>query len=120
LLPKLGSEVGLPQSVKDAGGALYFFADEMAESITSLLNLHLSMSMHRTTEASYRTGEIVRILTIFSIFLLPLNVITGIYGMNFDHMPELRFHFGYPAALAIMVSTLLVIFWWLSRKGWLK
>ena len=50
--------------------------------------------------ASHRTSEVMRVLTVFSVFFLPLTFIVGVYGMNFDFMPELREHWGYPAVLA--------------------
>ena len=89
------------------------FFDELMESVNSLLNLHLSM-------ASHRTNEVVRVLTIFSVFLLPLSLIASVYGMNFEHMPELKWTYGYPMVIGIMLAVTLGIFLWFRRKGWLK
>lgn len=108
------------QSLKEKCDTLFFYSDELTENMNSLLNLHISLSSQKTNEASHRTGEVVRILTIFSVFLLPLNVITGIYGMNFEHMPELSFHLGYPMALAMMFALEWIIYLWFRRKGWLN
>lgn len=52
---------------------------------------------------SHRTNEIVRTLTVFSAIFLPLTFIVGIYGMNFQHMPELSWSFAYPVLLMVMV-----------------
>jgi magnesium transporter len=108
------------QDIKENCDSLYFYVDELYENVTTLINLHVSLSTQKTTEASYKTGEVVRILTIFSIFLLPLNVITGIYGMNFQFMPELKSPWGYPAALSAMGLLLVSIYFLMNKKGWLK
>jgi magnesium transporter len=46
-------------------------------------------------------------------------LIAGIYGMNFRHMPELRWEFGYPMALVLMASIVSFLFWQFKRAGWL-
>jgi magnesium transporter len=107
------------QNLKENCESLYFYVDELYENINTLITLHISLSTQKTTEASYRTGEIVRILTLFSIFLLPLNVITGIYGMNFEHMPELSSRWGYPMALLSMLIIVMGTYHFLRKKGWL-
>ena len=70
--------------------------------------------------AANRTSEIARVLTIVSTIMLPLSLIAGIYGMNFERMPELQQPYGYFAVLGVMVATavgLLLVFW---RLGWLR
>ncbi len=97
----------------------YFYADELLENISGLLNLYISISSQKTNEASYKTNEVMRILTVFSLFFLPLNFIVGLYGMNFVHMPELQWHYGYPLILGLMICVSIIIFWWVNSKGWL-
>jgi magnesium transporter len=46
-------------------------------------------------------------------------LIAGIYGMNFDHMPELRWEFGYPMAIALMAAIVAFLAWRFKRAGWL-
>jgi magnesium transporter len=60
------------------------------------------------------------VLTVFSVFFLPLTFIVGIYGMNFQYMPELRERWGYPAVMAVMGVVTLIIFLWFRRRGWLR
>ena len=67
-----------------------------------------------------RTNEIMKVLTIFSAIMLPLTLIAGIYGMNFEHMPELHWLHGYPFALSLMIGIAILMgfyFWW---KGWIS
>ena len=108
------------QNAKDQVDGLYFYADEISESLTSLLNLHISLQSQRTNEASRRTNEVMRVLTIFSCFFLPINFIASIYGMNFQYMPELAWPYGYYFALGLMLAVVATILFWFRRKGWLK
>jgi magnesium transporter len=67
---------------------------------------------------SNRLNETMKVLTAFASVVLPLTVVTGIYGMNFDHMPELHWRYGYPAvliAMAVMGAGVAVYF---RRRGW--
>ena len=66
-----------------------------------------------------RTNEIMKVLTVFSAIMLPLTLIAGIYGMNFEHMPELHWLHGYPFALGLMAATTLTMLTWFWKKGWL-
>ena len=66
-----------------------------------------------------RTNETMKVLTIFSAIMLPLTLIAGIYGMNFEHMPELKWLHGYPFALSLMGGIALLMISWFWWKGWL-
>lgn len=66
-----------------------------------------------------RTNEIMKVLTIFSALMLPLTLIAGIYGMNFEHIPELHWIHGYPFAISLMLTVATVMLVWFYRKGWL-
>ena len=65
-------------------------------------------------------NKIVRLFSVSSVALLPPVLIASIYGMNFEHMPELKWLLGYPFALLLMALSVLVPFWVFYRKGWLK
>lgn len=67
-----------------------------------------------------RTNEIMKVLTIFSALMLPMTLIAGIYGMNFENMPELKWLQGYAWAIGLMVAIALVMLTWLGKKGWLR
>jgi magnesium transporter len=66
-----------------------------------------------------RTNDTMKVLTVFSAIMLPLTLIAGIYGMNFEHMPELHWLHGYPFALGLMAATTGVMIMWFWRKGWI-
>ena len=64
-------------------------------------------------------NEIMKVLTIFSAIMLPLTFIAGVYGMNFDNMPELHSRNGYYAVWAFMITVavgMLFLFW---KRGWI-
>ncbi len=107
-------------SIEDKIHKHIFFTENMHEDITGLLNLHVSILSQKTNEASFKTNEVMRVLTVFSIFFLPLNFIAGIYGMNFENMPELKMRYGYFAILGTMSIVVIFITLWIYKKGWLK
>lgn len=108
------------QGLKENAERFLFYTEDVLENVTGLLNLHISISAQKTNEASYKTNEVMRVLTVFSIFFLPLNFLAGIYGMNFEFMPELKHPHGYTSVLVVMGLVSLGIFIWVKSKGWLK
>ncbi len=86
--------------------------ESLYENINQLMNAYFSTS-------SQRTNETMRILTIFSVFFMPLTFIVGIYGMNFKYMPELGWRIGYPAVMLLMVAITVMIYLWFKKKDWL-
>ena len=85
---------------------------QVLEDVNNLLNLSMSF-------AAQKTNEVMKVLTIFSVFFMPLTFIAGIYGMNFHYMPELSKKWGYPGSLGLMVIVAIVIYQWFKRKKWL-
>lgn len=86
--------------------------DALAENTNHLLGIYFNVS-------AQRTNETIRILTIFSVFFLPLTFIVGVYGMNFKWMPELDWKAGYPAVVILMVIVTACIYYWFKKKHWL-
>jgi len=68
---------------------------------------------------SMRINDIMRILTVVSTIFIPLTFITGVYGMNFRHMPELGWRYGYPATLFVMLMIAFGMLYYFKRKGWI-
>ena len=65
-------------------------------------------------------NKIIKIFSVASVALLPPTLIASLYGMNFDGMPELRWQYGYPYALGLMLASALLPMWYFRRRGWLK
>lgn len=82
------------------------------EISSSLLELHLSTVNHRL-------NEVMKVLTIIATIFIPLTFVAGIYGMNFDNIPELHVWWGYPAVLSGMALIAVGMLVWFRRKRWL-
>lgn len=100
------------QDLRENAESMHFYADELLEDVNNLLHMQISI-------ASHRTNEVMRVLTIFSAFFLPLTFVVGIYGMNFHFMPELSQAWGYPMIWVFMLSISIAIYLWFRRRGWL-
>ncbi|CAA0078611.1 Cobalt/magnesium transport protein CorA [Halioglobus japonicus] len=79
--------------------------------LSSLLEIYLS-------SISSRLNEVMKVLTVFSSIFIPLTFITGIYGMNFEWMPELSWHWAYPAVWLVFITTSCTLFLYFKRRGW--
>ena len=89
---------------------------DLSESYRDLISGSLEAYL---SVISNRMNEIMKVLTIFSAIMLPLTFIAGVYGMNFDNMPELHSRYGYYGTLIVMATVaigMLIFFW---RRGWL-
>jgi magnesium transporter len=101
------------QDLRENLESMYAYADEIHDNVNNLLTIQLNI-------ASHRTNEVMRVLTVFSAFFLPLTFIVGIYGMNFRRMPELEWQYGYPLTLGLMAAVCLAIFLWFRHRGWMR
>ena len=100
------------RDVRDLHTKLLMLYDQIQEDANNLLNIYLSLSARKT-------NDVMKILTIFSVFFMPLTFIVGVYGMNFDFMPELRYKWGYPITMLVMAIVSVIIYIWFKRKRWL-
>jgi magnesium transporter len=105
--------LGQVADIREDADRLCAWSDELLENANHIMTLELGV-------ASHRTNDVMRVLTVFSAFFLPLTFIAGVYGMNFKWMPELEKHYGYPLAWLGMGLVTLGIFLWFRRRGWLK
>lgn len=64
-------------------------------------------------------NKVIKIFTVVTVVFMPPTLIASLYGMNFDFMPELKWPFGYPFAIGIMVFSSLIFLWYFKRKKWL-
>jgi magnesium transporter len=97
------------QDVQDNLVKLILEYEEALENANNLMNTYLSVT-------AQKSNDVMKLLTIFSAFFLPLTFIAGIYGMNFDFMPELRWKFGYLFVIISMIALSIIIYLWFRRK----
>lgn len=98
---------------------LYDHVIQVSESIDIQRELIWSlMDMHMTT-ISNRMNEVMKVLTIMATIFIPLTFIAGIYGMNFENIPELKFKYGYFVLWGVMVVIFLAMLYYFKRKEWL-
>ncbi len=97
------------QDLKDTCVSLLLQYDEVVEEAAALLNAYLSIT-------AQRSNDVMKLLTVFSAFFLPLTFIAGIYGMNFENMPELTWRYGYFLVLGLMALIIIFILVWFKRK----
>ena len=86
--------------------------DTFREIAIGLVEVYLS-------SVSHRTNEIIKVLTILSSIFIPLTFIVGVYGMNFEYMPELGWRYGYHLTWLIMLSVVAALLLYFRRNGWI-
>ncbi len=82
------------------------------ESAATLVSTYMSSVAHRS-------NEIMKVLTMMSSIFVPMTFIAGIYGMNFEYMPELSYVWSYPVALSAMIAMAVFMMAYFYRRGWL-
>jgi len=94
-------------------------AFSVLDSIENFRDLSASLMDVYLSAASNRLNEVMKTLTLVSTVFIPLTFIVGVYGMNFDVMPELRWRWGYAVVWAVMIAIGGGILVWFRRRGWL-
>jgi magnesium transporter len=61
----------------------------------------------------------MKLFSVFAVIFMPPTLVAGIYGMNFEHMPELKWLYGYPFGLTLMLASAVIPFLIARRRGWL-
>jgi magnesium transporter len=94
--------------------------------LTNILTVNAALVAQRQndeitslTQASYKQGEQVKRISSWAAILFAPTLIAGIYGMNFDDMPELKWQLGYPMAIGLMILLGLVLYLIFKRRNWL-
>jgi magnesium transporter len=107
-----GAVLPFYRDIYDHIGRVTDLAESYRDLISGALEAYLSV-------VSNRLNEIMKVLTIFSAIMLPLTFIAGVYGMNFDYMPELHSRYGYFGVWAVMigVAAFMLLFFW--KRGWI-
>jgi magnesium transporter len=91
---------------------------QIIESIELYREMNSGLRDAYLSSLSHKMNQVMQLLTIISTIFIPLTFIAGIYGMNFDTMPELHWKYGYPAAWIIMVIVTLGMIMLFKRKRW--
>jgi magnesium transporter len=92
---------------------------QLIDAIEILRDLVSGMFDSYLSSISFRMNKVMNVLTIIATIFIPLTFIAGIYGMNFQHMPELTWRFGYPLVIGIMVGIGVFMIVLFKRKKWL-
>ncbi|MDO8365655.1 MAG: magnesium/cobalt transporter CorA [Saprospiraceae bacterium] len=108
----------------DDSNRLYFrdLVDHVAQILDGIDNqreMLANLEALYQAEAANRLNNVMRLLTVISTIFIPLTFIVGIYGMNFDYMPELRWHYGYFIVLGVMFCLMIGMLIYFRRKRWI-
>lgn len=98
---------------------VYDHTIQVIESLETYRDLQSGIMDLYMNTASNRMNEIMKVLTIMSSIFIPLTFIAGIYGMNFQHMPELGYNWAYPAVWILMIVLVIVMLLLFKKKKWL-
>lgn len=116
LLANRGSELGLNRTrlndLHENAERLQSLASLLDEISSELKDGYISLSAHRL-------NHIMRVLTVVTVIFVPMTFVAGLYGMNFEHMPELKWHYGYFGALGVMTMIAGSLLWVFRRRGWM-
>jgi magnesium transporter len=82
------------------------------DMIGGMVDIYLS-------SVSNRMNEVMKVLTIIATIFIPMTFVAGVYGMNFRHMPELGWRWGYPAVLAVMVAVAAGMLVYFRKHDWI-
>jgi magnesium transporter len=86
--------------------------DSSRDILNGLQDLYLS-------EISFKMNQVMQILTIITIIFVPLSFLAGLYGMNFELMPELKYKYGYFVLLGVMLIIAISLIYWFKKRKWL-
>jgi len=114
--PRLESRAEQPRErLKTLGRDIQSISEHasfMTQKVTFLLDATLGM-------INIEQNATIKIFSVLAVVFLPPTLIASIYGMNFQHMPELDWKLGYPLAIGLMIAAAVLPYWLFKRKGWL-
>lgn len=98
---------------------VYDHTVRVIETVEAYRDLLSGMMDIYLSTLSNKTNDVMKVLTVISSIFIPMTFIAGVYGMNFDHMPELHSKIGYPFIWLVMLATGLGMLYYFRRKKWL-
>jgi magnesium transporter len=114
-----GRHAQIPEEVATYFRDVQDHLERMATHVQGYRELLTNILTANLTQVSIRQNEDVRKISAWAAIIAVPTLITGVYGMNFEHMPELTWTFGYPAALGLMALVCLALYRTFHRAGWL-
>jgi magnesium transporter len=107
------------RDVQDHALRVHEQADGFRELLENILSVNLTLETKTLSEVSLRQNEEVKKISAWAAILFAPSVVGTIYGMNFDHMPELHWRLGYPIALGLMVAVCVALYLLFKRRRWI-
>jgi magnesium transporter len=107
------------RDVQDHSLRIHEQADAFHELLRSILNVNLTLETKALSEAGNRQNEEVKKISAWAAILFAPTIVGTIYGMNFEHMPELGWLLGYPMALGLMVAVSMGLYLLFKRRSWI-
>lgn len=97
----------------------YDHAIQVVDTVETLRDLVSGMIELYLSTVSNRMNEVMKVLTVIATVFIPLTFLVGVYGMNFDHMPELHWRWSYPVLWAVMIGMVAAMLVYFRRRRWL-
>ncbi|NJO67767.1 MAG: hypothetical protein HC826_02265 [Rhodospirillales bacterium] len=88
------------------------YVERLSEKLVLILDATLGM-------VNIQQNNIIKIFSVIAVIFLPPTVVASMYGMNFEFMPELKWHLGYPLAISLMVLSAILPYRYFKHRGWL-
>ncbi|MEX2387307.1 MAG: magnesium/cobalt transporter CorA, partial [Phycisphaeraceae bacterium] len=98
---------------------VYDHAVQVIDLVETYREIATSLSDMWVNAVSNRMSQVMKVLTIIATIFIPLTFLAGVYGMNFQHMPELESRWAYPAVWGVFITTAVGMLIWFRRRGWL-
>tara|TARA_R110002020_G_scaffold475677_1_gene711668 strand:- start:43409 stop:44503 length:1095 start_codon:yes stop_codon:yes gene_type:complete len=92
---------------------------EINDSLNILREMSMSLMEMYMSNISNKMNEVMKVLTIMASIFIPLTFIVGVYGMNFEYIPELKYHNGYFYIWGLMIAIFIGLLFYFKKKGWL-
>ena len=126
MLERLMTEPGVDEEerrylrdVQDHALRIHEQADSFRQLLQNILNVNLTLETKALSEVSNAQNEEVKKISAWAAILFAPTLVGTIYGMNFDHMPELHWYLGYPFALALMLAVCVSLYVLFRRRNWI-
>jgi magnesium transporter len=108
------------KDVEEDAESKFMAASDLVDNSNRIIQMQLALIGQYTNEASHKTNETMRFLTVLSVFFMPLNLVTGVFGMNFEIMPAVKAPNGFWLICGYMMVAAVAVLIFFFQRGWLK